>query len=204
MLITLLLSIIIDCKNLAPTWTTLAADFLREPNVVIAKVDAEGENSKATSKAQGVSSYPTIKFFPRGSKEGQDYKGGRTEAAFIEFLNEQTGTNRAVGGGLNAKGGTIESLDAIVAKYVSGTSLEKIATEIEAAAKGLKHQYAPYYTKVVAKLQGNAEYATKELARLEKILSKGNLAPEKVDHLVARGNILRRFVGEEENVKDEL
>ena len=99
----------IDCKALAPTWETLAQDFITEPNVVIAKVDAEAENSKATASEQGVTSYPTIKFFAKGSTEGEAYTGGRTEKELIDFINEKAGTHRVPGGGLDTKGGTIDA-----------------------------------------------------------------------------------------------
>ncbi|EGD89718.1 protein disulfide-isomerase domain-containing protein [Trichophyton rubrum D6] len=191
------------CKTLAPIWENLATDFILEPNVIVAKVDAEAENSKATAKANAVASYPTIKFFPRGSKEAVAYTGGRTEKDFIDFLNERCGTHREVGGGLNDKAGTIEALDAIVAKYISGTSFEPMVKEIKEAAGSLSAKYADYYVKAGNKLQENAEYAQKELARLQRILDKGNLTPEKIDDLVSRSNVLRRFVGEEK-AKDEL
>ena len=42
----------------------------------------------------GVSGYPTLKFFPKENKEGEDYNGGRDVDAFIAFINERTGTNR--------------------------------------------------------------------------------------------------------------
>ena len=49
-------------------------------------------------------------------------------------------------------------------------------------------------------------YVAKEFARLKKILDKGGLAPEKVDDLVSRSNILRQFLGEKQKPtpKDEL
>ncbi|OJZ83738.1 hypothetical protein ASPFODRAFT_35209 [Aspergillus luchuensis CBS 106.47] len=188
------------CKNLAPTWEALANDFVLEPNVVIAKVDADAENGKATAREQGVSGYPTIKFFPKGSTESVPYEGARSEQAFIDFLNEKTGTHRTVGGGLDAKAGTIASLDELIAS----TSAADLAAAVKKAAAELKDKYAQYYVKVADKLSQNAEYATKELARLEKILAKGGSAPEKVDDLISRSNILRKFVGEEKEAKDEL
>jgi protein disulfide-isomerase A6 len=177
--------------------------------VIIAKVDAEAENSKATAQEQGVTSYPTIKFFPKGNKTPEDYNGGRDEAAFITFLNEKTGTQRAVGGGLNAKAGTIEALDAIVAKFTGGTSLTDAVKEVKAAAETLKkeasYKYAEYYVRVFDKLSKSENFASKELARLDGILKKGGLAPTKLDELTAKTNILRQFVekatGEK---KDEL
>ncbi|KAK1141270.1 hypothetical protein N8T08_009173 [Aspergillus melleus] len=195
------------CKNLAPTWETLANDFALESDVVIAKVDADAENGRATAREQGVTGYPTIKFFPKGSTEGETYSGARSEVAFLEFLNAKAGTHRAVGGGLDDKAGTIPTLDSLVAKYTSSESFEDLVKEVKKVAKGLQDQYAQYYVKVAEKLTQNHEYATKEFARLSKVLAKGGSAPEKIDDLISRSNVLRRFLGEkkdEEATKDEL
>jgi len=124
------------CKNLAPVWENLAGDFALEPDVLIAKVNAEADNSKATAEAQGIVSYPTIKFFPKGSKDPENYEGGRAENDFIEFLNLKAGTHRIVGGSLDNKAGTIDSLDSVIAKYVSGDSLAKITEEAKGCCQG--------------------------------------------------------------------
>ncbi|OQE27430.1 hypothetical protein PENSTE_c004G06323 [Penicillium steckii] len=193
------------CKTLAPIWETLANDFALEENVVIAKVDAEAENARTLAKEQGITGYPTIKFFPKGTTEPEPYASARSEEALVEFLNQKTGTNRAVGGGLNKKAGTIPTLDSLVAEYVPTHKFEKLASEIKKAAKGIQNKYAQYYVKVADKLNQNQEYAVKELARLSKVLSKGGSAAEKVDDMVSRSNILRGFAGEkEETGKDEL
>ena len=192
-----------DCKSLAPTWESLAKDFAAEPNVLVAKVDAEAENSKSTAEAQGVKSYPTIKYFPRGSTTPQAYEGGRSEADLVSFLNENAGTHRAVGGGLDAKAGTIEALDSIVAKFTAGATLATISEEAVKAATGLKDKYAQYYIKVFGKLSSNEGYVEMELTRLEGLLKKGGLAPEKLDDLMSRTNILHKF-SSRGSVKDEL
>ena len=189
---------------MAPVWESVANDFAGETSVLIAKVDAEAPNSKATAEEQGVSSYPTIKFFPKGSTKPQEYDGGRSEAEFVEFINKHAGTHRVVGGGLNAKAGTIEALDAIVANINAGETLDTIAQKIQKATRSITDKYAQYYIKVIEKLTKNEGYVQKELARLESILKKGSLALEKVDDLTIRANILRRFVREKESAKDEL
>lgn len=196
-----------DCKTLAPTWETLAQDFALEPNVVIAKVDAEAENARALAKDQGITGYPTIKFFRKGSSAGEPYQGARSEQAFVDFVNQETGTRRAVGGGLNADAGKIAQLDDIVAKHVSAHTFAELVAEVKKAAKGLKEQYAAYYVKVAEKVAKSEDYAGKELARLSKILGKGGAAQEKVDDLVSRRNILALFVDEDREMgthKDEL
>ncbi|KAI9838144.1 MAG: hypothetical protein M1837_002639 [Sclerophora amabilis] len=193
------------CKSLAPVWETLANDFSTEPTVLIAKVDAEAPNAKVISKNQAVSSYPTIKYFPKGSTTPIPYEGGRTEASFISFLNENAGTHRAVGGGLDAKAGTIEALDKVVAKLsIEGSSLATVAKEAQKAAKGLKDKTAEYYLKIFEKLEKNGGYVQKELSRLEGLIKKGGLAPQKLDDLTIRSNILKQFSAEKEVAKDEL
>lgn len=195
------------CKTLAPTWEQLASDFASEPNVLIAKVDAEAENSKATAQSQGVSSYPTIKFFARGSTTPEQYDGGRNEDELVTFMNEKAGTNRVVGGGLDAKAGTIESVDSILAKYITSgglSDLEKATNDIGKAVQGLKDTYAAYYVKALEKLGQNPEYAVKEQTRLAGLLKKGGLAQEKIDDLTRRSNILSRFLVKQEKGKSEL
>lgn len=198
------------CKTLAPIWESLAEDFAAEEHILVAKVDAEAENSKQITKEQKVTGYPTIKFFPKGSKTALDYGGGRSEADFITFLNDKTGTHRTPGGGLDAIAGTIEILDHIVARFTGGSSLAEAAADVQKEAEKLKEQaqykYAEYYIRVFDKLSKNENYVAKELARLDGILKRGGLAPAKLDELTSKANILRRFVEKVtgQDSKDEL
>ena len=193
----------LDCKKLAPVWESLATDFASESGVLIAKIDAEAPNAKATAQDQGVKSYPTIKYFPKGSTTPEDYNGGRTEADFVEFMNEKAGTHRMVGGGLDLKAGTISALDSVV-NTLTGSNIAAINKELTKAAVDLKDKYAEYYVKVSKKLSENQGYVEKELARLEGLIKKGGLAPEKLDDLTSRSNILRKFKGEEPIAEKEL
>jgi protein disulfide-isomerase A6 len=205
-----------DCKNLAPTWETLATDFAFDDNVVIAKVDAEAPNSKAVTQEQGVTGYPTIKWFPAGSKEAVAYEGGRSEADFIQWVNEKAGTHRVVGGGLDAIAGTVETLDAIVTKFTGGADLAEVTAEIKKQAENLtdkaQQKYAEYYVRVFDKISNNKDYVNKELTRLQGILAKGGVAPPKRDEIQSKVNVLRKFAEEAaekvqekaEEIKDEL
>jgi len=186
--------ILSDCKTLAPTWEALAKSFSAEPSVLIAKVDADAPTGKKTAAEQGVKSFPTIKYFPKGSTEAEAYSGARTEQAFIDFLNEKAGTHRIVGGALDATAGTIAALDELVKKYTGKSEgLSAVATEVKDAAVALQDKYAEYYVKVFDKLKDNSGYVEKESKRLTGLLKKGGLAPEKLDDLAKRSNILNRF-----------
>lgn len=175
---------------------------------MIAKVDADAAQNKAWAKSQGVSGYPTIKYYPAGTKEAVDYKGGRSERDLVQFVNEKAGTHRVPGGELDAVVGTIQALDTLVDKYVNGAELSKVTTEVQNAAKAFKDateiKYAEYYVRIFDKIRKTEGYVAKELARLEGILEKGGLAGSKRDQIQTRTNVLRKFVKEDEDVKDEL
>lgn len=116
----------------------------------------------------------------------------------VAYINEKSGTHRAVGGGLDLTAGTIEALDSFVTKYIGGASLSDVAEEVKQAVLGYKedasYKYAEYYAKVFDKLSKSDTYAAKELKRLDGILKKGGLAPEKLEEFTSKTNILRRFV----------
>ena len=41
-----------------------------------------------------MSGFPTLKFFPKGNKAGEDYGGGRDLDDFVAFINEKSGASR--------------------------------------------------------------------------------------------------------------
>jgi protein disulfide-isomerase A6 len=152
-----------------------------------------------------VSSYPTLKWFAAGKKDAVPYEGARSEQAFIDFINKEVGTYRAVGGGLTAAGGTVAALDTVLQTiFDAGGDIASKADELVQAAKSEKAPFAAYYGKVAEKVKKNAGYVEKELSRLEGILKKGGLAPQKIDDLTSRSNILRRFRGTKSEEKSEL
>jgi protein disulfide-isomerase A6 len=79
------------CKNLAPTYETVATSFKKASNVVVAKVDADAH--KELGNKYNVNGFPTIKYFAKGSTDEEDYGGGRSEDDFAQFLNDKAGTN---------------------------------------------------------------------------------------------------------------
>ncbi|KAF4445568.1 protein disulfide-isomerase erp38 [Fusarium austroafricanum] len=200
------------CKSLAPTWEDLANTFANEKNVLIAKVDAEAPNSKGVAEEQGVKSYPTIKWFPAGSKEAAAYESGRSEQAFVDWINEHAGTHRVAGGGLDTVAGTVESLDTLVTKITGGAAIAEVAEEVKKEVESLtdaaQKTYAEYYVRVFDKLSSNNDWVSKELTRLNGILSKGGLAPAKRDQIQQKTNVLRKFAQKAaekaEEIKDEL
>lgn len=191
------------CKNLKPTWDTVAKDFASESKCIIANFDADAAPNKPIAEKYGVNSYPTIKFFPKGHKDQpEDYEGGRSEEAFIEFLNEKCGTQRAPGGGLTELAGRLPELDSLASQFFAATGAARDA--IYKDASQLAENLGPaatHYVRVMEKVvNGSEEYVEKEAKRLASILKKRTLAPAKLDELKIKSNILSAFKRAEETL----
>jgi len=183
------------CKSLKPTYEKVATTFKGESNCIVANIDADDKKNKPISERYGVTGFPTLKFFAKGSTEPEKYEGGRDEAAFVNFLNEKCGTHRAVGGGLNDKAGRLAEFDTLASKFFVAASdarqtlLADAAKLAETAGAVSKH-----YLRVMEKIVNGTEgYLEKEAKRLDSILKKRSLAPAKLDEIKIKSNILRAF-----------
>ena len=79
------------CKKFKPEYADVARSFKDTEEVVIAAVDADAHN--ALGSKYGVSGFPTLKFFEKGSTDATDYDSKRSADAVINFINEKAGTN---------------------------------------------------------------------------------------------------------------
>ena len=71
------------CKALAPKYDELALELKDVKGLVIAKIDSTGNEIEGVS----VSGFPTIKFFPKGSKWAPvEYDGEREVEGFKAWL----------------------------------------------------------------------------------------------------------------------
>eukprot|EP00606_Chrysophyceae_sp_TOSAG23-5_P001313 GSChrysophyteH2.ASY1.ANO1.1431.1 assembled CDS len=82
------------CKNLAPEWDIAGKAFYPEDDIVIAAFDAT--TSDTIAQNFGVQGYPTIKYFPKGGAEPEDYQGGRTADDIVGWVNDKVGTARRI------------------------------------------------------------------------------------------------------------
>ncbi|KAJ4838647.1 Protein disulfide-isomerase like 2-1 [Turnera subulata] len=185
------------CKNLAPTYEKVATAFKLEEDVVIANLDAD--NYRDLAEKYGVSGYPTLKFFPKNNKAGEDYEGGRDLDDFVSFINEKSGTSRDGKGQLTSKAGIVESLDTLVKEFVAAGNDEKkaVLSRIEEEAdklKGSAARHGKIYKKAAKScMEKGADYAQKEILRLQRMLEK-SISPAKADEFTLKKNILSTFV----------
>ncbi|TGZ42704.1 hypothetical protein CRM22_011219 [Opisthorchis felineus] len=73
------------CKNLAPIWEKLGEAYKDQDDIIIAKMDA------TVNEAEGlkVHSFPTLKYYAKGSSEAVDYSGERTLEALKVFVDSE-------------------------------------------------------------------------------------------------------------------
>jgi len=81
------------CKHLAPEYEIVATTFAKHP-IKIASVDADSH--KELARRFDVSGFPTIKYFPAGSKTGEAYSGGRSAPDFVDFINKKIGIHARI------------------------------------------------------------------------------------------------------------
>ncbi|GAC76767.1 thioredoxin/protein disulfide isomerase [Moesziomyces antarcticus T-34] len=201
------------CKNLNPIYQQVAQDFSGDDDCVVAQMDADEESNKAIAQRYGVSSYPTLMFFPKGDKSNPvPYNGGRGEDDFLKFLNEKCQTWRTKGGLLSELAGRMPTLDGFAARWYTSPADKKstiysefidYVNTMKASSKvdKKKSEAADYYLRVLDKANQSAGYIEKETKRLSSILKKhaegtSQLAGRKVDELTKKKNVLLAFVNE--------
>jgi len=184
------------CKRLAPDYEKVAATFQHEPHVVVASVDAD--KHKDLGQKYEVSGYPTIKWFPKGNKDGEAYNGGRTPEDFVQFLNENTGTQRVLGGGLNKKAGRFEKFDTLAKQFMEAPDKRDfVMSELEKAIakeKGIIKDHAKFYTLAMKRILEKGEsFIQNEQARLRRLVESTSVKPKNRDLFTVRMNILDAF-----------
>ncbi|XP_048336735.2 probable protein disulfide-isomerase A6 [Ziziphus jujuba] len=184
------------CKNLAPTYEKVATAFKSQEDVVIANLDAD----KYRDLAEGydLSGFPTLKFFPKNNKAGEEYEGGRDLEDFVNFINEKCGTNRDGKGQLTSEAGIVASLDSLVKEFVAASDDNKkvvfprIEEEVE-KLEGSTSSYGKVYLKAAKNcMEKGPHYAKNEIDRLQRMLDKA-ISPAKADEFTLKKNILTLF-----------
>jgi len=182
------------CKNLAPIWEKLANIYKNEKGVVIANIDAD--KHQTIGSKFGVTGFPTLKFFPKGKKEGVAYDGGRNLGDFISFLNSNSGTKRTESGTLDDTAGRTIILDEIAGKFLAATDKASLIKQAEGVVKSLSDAEkvnADFYVKYMKAIEKKGSSVVgSESERLNKMIG-GNLTPVKADEFTIRKNILSQF-----------
>lgn len=70
------------CKNLAPEYKLAGETFQASDDVKLIAIDAT-EAPKLSSQYE-IRGYPTLKWFPKGSTDPEEYTGGRTADTIVK------------------------------------------------------------------------------------------------------------------------
>ena len=69
-----------------PDWDALGEEFENSKKVLIADVDCTLDKNKKLCESQGVTGYPTLKYYLPGEREGIDYTGERDLETMRKFV----------------------------------------------------------------------------------------------------------------------
>jgi len=79
------------CKSLAPKWEELGEHVKDIKDIVIAKMDSTANEVEGVE----IRGFPTLKWYPKGNKKGEDYNDGREVKDFKEFLAKNSASYAA-------------------------------------------------------------------------------------------------------------
>ena len=74
------------CKKIAPIWDEVAKDLIDVKGLTIAKMDSTANEVEGVE----IRGYPTLKFYPAGSKTPIDYDGERGAEDIKNWLKEKS------------------------------------------------------------------------------------------------------------------
>jgi protein disulfide-isomerase A6 len=180
------------CKSLAPDWEKLAVAFQNEPNVVIAKVDADAHRDLGTKN--GVTGFPTLKFFGKGvSGEPVTYEGGRDLAALVTAVNDRAGTQRDNEGLFKPLVGRISELDELAEYFMAKKNERKqLLAKAETAAAGTAT--GSWYVKFMQAVNKKGDdWVSLEDTRLRGYVNDKKTDAKKIDDFSVRLNVLQAF-----------
>ncbi|KAK9321391.1 thioredoxin-like protein [Lipomyces orientalis] len=181
------------CKAMAPAYEALSQVYAPEKDIVIAKMDTTDPGAQFTAQEYGVTGYPTIKLFPKGTTQPLDYNSGRSVEDFVKYINAHAGTHRTADGGLDSGAGLDSDFAAVIAKLrsVSDEHVTSIIAEANEVASKSIAPFSKYYAKVVQKVASKgSSYLKNEINRIDNIIHKGTMVREKLDQFQIRKNIL--------------
>mmetsp|Transcript_23334 Transcript_23334/g.47492 ORF Transcript_23334/g.47492 Transcript_23334/m.47492 type:complete len:171 (+) Transcript_23334:54-566(+) len=143
-----------------PAWDSLAQQFASSTKVFVGDVDCTASGKELCERI-GVQGFPTIKYFNPPDTEGEDYEGGRDEAALVEFA-KTLGPGCSVSTPENCSTEQMAELEALIKLPVSD-----LVKQLEELKAGLDEKEKAH-EKLVEGLQASYEKSNQELEDFKK------------------------------------
>lgn len=190
------------CKRLAPAWDALSTVFAGDSDVVIAKVDADAH--KELGSRYGVTGFPTIKYFPKNNKEGEEFDGGREIKDLVAWVNKKANKFRNVDGRFDAAVGVIQDLTKVAREMFDGdtTAYEK-AEKIYDALANKAHEAADKASDVASDVADKASDVADKASDVASDASEA-VADKVGDLQEASVKLYKRYLEQLKEGKDKL
>jgi len=147
-----------------PAWDSVAQTIAQTSDkVLIADVDCTAAGEPLCSRF-GVEGFPTIKYFNPPDEEGEDYDGGRDEAALLEFAKTKLGPGCSTSQPQYCSEEEKAELDA-----VSKMSEDDRTAELASIAKELKDKEEAH-DELLKSLQAQYDASNEALEETKKML----------------------------------
>jgi len=186
------------CKTLAPKYEEVGAVYSTQKDVVIAKIDCDGEGNNAIASRYGVTGFPTLKWFPKGRKDDKEveaFNGERTVEGLVGFVNERSGAKRNNDGSYKEDYGRLSFFDDLINTLVSGDN--SVISKADSKAQeltGQDREFADIYVRFMKVYQKRgASFPKDEKARIARLLESSAVTREKRDEFALKSNILTSF-----------
>jgi protein disulfide-isomerase A6 len=123
-----------ESRDLLRDYEIVGKTYRSDDNVVLCKMDVEKHTEYGLK--YGVTSYPTILFFPSGefSDVPRIYDSGYSPQNYVQYLNKASGALRMTGGNILDYAGTTETLKECAARFMDSV----YSNDIKSAEETLK------------------------------------------------------------------
>lgn len=178
------------CQQFLPELAIAAEAFIPDTNITLARVNCDQFGEMCSQF--GVDGYPTILLLKPQQEDAIPFEGEHFSESIVEFINDECGTQREVGGLLNSQAGVIPEADDIVGEFLTGN-------KEEALAKMRALPGAEFYVRVMERyMQKGKEQIEKDVKTMRGFLDERKGSWQSLDGMKRRYNVFEKFVDKEE------
>ena len=191
-----------ESDNVKLAMKRVGSAFDGEDSVGLVKMAIETVVERDITETYNFRNYPGFLAFWDGGSKWEEYKGDQDVISIVNYLNSKAGTHREyLGPGVHRPSGIVNKMAHFAESYGSGSNSKEVTPDLvkEAEAvvttlQGSDVENAKHYVKILKRmLDGGSGYVETELKRLESLLSKSSITPQKKTLFLQRKEILETF-----------
>jgi thiol-disulfide isomerase/thioredoxin len=182
-----------DCVHLNPQFSHLSSAFAADGNISTGVIDCGKFGdlcipSKFKMRPHWEENEPIIMLLVNGTFH--NYTGPRFVPSFVQYVNENCGTNRGVDGLLSDSVGTIPAADEIAKEFMNAHEKAPLIEKM----KGIHG--AEYYVKIMQRfVEKGLDQLKKDAVEMKSSLEYRKLSMPALDVMKKNYNVLVRFLG---------